>query len=149
MPDVWEIVVKMIELTVATCIVAVISEAITEILVTSSLMDVIGLRPWAVNNAIPADGNYDNVRWYHRAIHKLLTCGYCVSVWSSFLLTWALPGDYFGLMFYDNFFLKAMLLHRLSNLVHVIYELCRRGRVTTVDLSIKHDVSMTHNERDE
>jgi hypothetical protein len=39
-------------------------EAITEILVSSVLLDVIGLRPWVRNLAVPASGDFESVRIY-------------------------------------------------------------------------------------
>lgn len=61
-------------------------------------------------------------------VHALVSCGYCVSVWVACF--WTL---YLGLPYW---FIMAFIIHRLSNWLHVLYELCRRGRVKTVDLKM-------------
>ena len=55
---------------------------------------------------------------------KLLSCGYCLSVWVSFTVCWAVPGDIIKNLYDSPYayvfdcFVKALVLHRLSNLFH-------------------------------
>lgn len=137
MPDMWHVLICLIQFAGGAITLAIVVEAVTEIFVASALIDIIGLRPWAVRKALPKDGDYSQVYWYHRILHKLLTCGYCLSVWTAAICAWALPGGYFGLLLWDNILVKIFLLHRLSNWCHVYYELFRRGRVNSMDLEIK------------
>lgn len=133
MPDLWYVLAILIPFAAAVAAAMVVTEAVTEFLVASSLLDVIGLRPWAAGLAIPEDGDYTKVWWYHTALHKLLTCGYCASWWVALAVSLTIPGGYLGLLPWDNLLFKAFLVHRLSNYWHVHYELARRGRVNTVD----------------
>ncbi len=137
MSDMWNIFGTLTQFIVGISVISIVVEAITEILVTSSLLDIVYLRPWISKRALPPDGNYDNVKWYDTALYTLLTCGYCSSVWVSAGLVWFVPGGYFGLLPWDNVFIKIFLLHRISNQLHVWYELARRGRVNTIDLELK------------
>ncbi len=139
----------MIDFLLGLICVTIATEAITEILASSKLLDIIGIRPWASRKALPFDGDYTKVRWYHTALHTLLTCGYCTSVWvSMFFSSWFVPGDYFGLLPWNNIIIKIFLIHRLSNLFHASLQLLMRGRVNTSDLSIKHSIEYSEsNER--
>jgi hypothetical protein len=47
---------------------------------------------------------------------RLLSCGYCFSVWVSFAASWTL-GPITGVLWLD-IILKTFLLHRLSNIFH-------------------------------
>lgn len=124
---------SLCEFVTALVILVVSVEAITEILVSSVLLDIIGLRPWISKIVLPDDGDFSNVRWYHHALHKLLTCGYCASVWVAFCAAWAMPGDYFGLLPWNNIIIKTFVIHRFANWLHMVYELIRRGRVHTTE----------------
>ena len=84
-------------------------EAVTEILVDSEIF--LKLRNWLAKKS--------------DFINSLIGCGYCMSVWVSFSICWAVPGTIVGRMIPDNTyvfladcFIKAMVLHRLSNLIH-------------------------------
>lgn len=139
----------MIESIVATILAWIMTiiaiEAITEILVTSALLDIIGLRTWATNKAMPPDGDFSKARWYHAALYKLMTCGYCTSVWMSFAAAWLLPGEWFAIYPLDNVVIKAFALHRLSNLAHVLFELMKRGRVRTYDVTLNNNEVKSNN----
>ncbi len=141
MLNLWDILAVLTQFTVGLIFLAIAVEAITEILVSSKLLDIIGIRTWAANRVVPLDGDYSKVRWYHVALHKLLSCGYCASVWVAGAFAWCLSGDYFGLLPWDNIAIKIFLLHRLSNAWHVRYELVKRGRVDTADIKMSLEVS--------
>ena len=61
-------------------------------------------------------------------VDKLTSCGYCCSVWVAGVISAIEPA------YFNNVFLDAMLLHGLSNLYHVLYELTRRGRINSYDI---------------
>lgn len=124
---------------VAAWLIAILAvEAITEIVVASDFPIFLQFRNWLGVWALPDDEEaLKQVRWYQTFLQKLFTCGYCFSVWVAFLVVWFLPGGYLGMWPLDNFVLKLFALHRLSNWLHVFYELVRRGRVHTVDKEVK------------
>jgi len=109
------------------------TEAITEILVASELFD--GLRRSIAQLAYPIDEPTNGPQPGWVWLNKLTTCGYCMSVWVAAGVVWFLPGDYFGIV--DNVIVKGFALHRLSNWLHVTYELVRRGRARTYDIELK------------
>lgn len=67
-------------------------------------------------------------------IDKLTSCGYCCSVWVSAGVSFIAEARFF-----DNFIMNTMLLHGLSNLYHVLYELVKRGRVHSYDINLKQE----------
>jgi hypothetical protein len=67
-------------------------------------------------------------------IDKLTSCGYCCSVWVSAGVS-IIPEA----RFFDNYIMNTMLLHGLSNLYHVLYELVKRGRVHSYDINLKQE----------
>lgn len=84
-------------------------EAITEIIVSSTIF-------FRVRNWIAKKSNF---------LGELTNCGYCMSVWVSAPIGWALPGDIFlhafpgseTAMIFDCI-LKVFILHRVSNVFH-------------------------------
>lgn len=76
-------------------------EAVTEILVDSQIFE--GLRDWL----------YQNFEF----LHKLISCGYCLSVWVAGSIAWALPGMITG-YFIPDMIIKLFVLHRASNGLH-------------------------------
>ena len=81
-------------------------ESITEIVVSSDLF--VSIRNWIAK--ISKFGG------------SLISCGYCMSVWMSISIAWALPGnvipgDHAGFLIF-NIVIKIFILHRLSNIFH-------------------------------
>ena len=81
------------------CVVAV--EAVTEIVVTSEIF----LR---LRNFIAKISDF---------FGGLVGCGYCLSVWISASIAWALPGVVTDIWCID-FIIKVFVLHRASNALH-------------------------------
>jgi hypothetical protein len=50
---------------------------------------------------------------------KLLSCGYCFSVWVS-IIGWFMPGTITNIYILDGI-LRVFLLHRLSNVIHEFF----------------------------
>lgn len=97
----------MIIIIIIAIIIA--TEAITEIIVSSVLLEPLRDRlkkfkkwPWS---------------WLAYLIH----CGYCSSVWVSFILVLPLPRIDILPIFFDVC-IKAMVVHRMSNLVHELFK---------------------------
>jgi hypothetical protein len=63
--------------------------------------------------------------------YKLISCGYCTSVWVAAGISIALPKPVEGIL---GWVLCVFVVHRASNLIHVIYELIKKGRVKTFDI---------------
>lgn len=144
----------IIQFLFALLLIVIAVEAVTEILVQSSLLDIIGLRGFlhrrVLADAAPArsDGLFRRLaHLLYRLAHALVTCGWCTSVWVSGLFSWFLPGDYFGLLPWDNIVVKWFLVQRLSNYLHDAYKLMANGRVHTVDL--EHKVTVTVRREDD
>lgn len=76
-------------------------EAVTEILVASQIFQ--GFRDWLFQNL--------------ESLHKLVNCGYCLSVWVAGIIAWALPGIVTG-YFIPDMVIKLFVLHRASNGFH-------------------------------
>lgn len=128
-------------------LLAVATEAVAEIVTSSSLTQPV--RNWLSTKAFPVDSPPSNTFIQHFIvfISKLVSCGYCASVWiGAFFALWApLLIDAFVLRALEapsaivivvNWLCLAFLIHRLSNWLHVVYELVRKGRVKTYDLSV-------------
>lgn len=88
----------------------IVVEAVVEIVVESELF-------FKFRNFI-----YKNSEFFG----KLISCGYCFSVWVSMPFAFVLPGELFQIQF-DNIYgylidslCKIFILHRLSNLFHSI-----------------------------
>lgn len=101
------------------CIVAV--EALTEIIVASDIAT--RFRTWFYNlNDFTA---------------KLISCGYCLSVWVSMPFALVVPNgftDYFIL----NWVISVLILHRLSNATHGVIGFITNGAVPEFVLNLVH-----------
>jgi hypothetical protein len=115
-------------------IISIVIEAITEIIVESEFPLALWAREFATGFAIPKDDDLSKIKWYHNFFYKLLTCGYCCSIWIAFGCSFFIPD--FQLNILNNIVVKTFLLHRLSNWWHSAFELFRRGRVHTYDLNV-------------
>jgi len=58
----------------------------------------------------------------YNKIHELLDCGYCMSVWIGWFFGILLFNEYLLLNKYIDWFFIGLLLHRLSNFLHNIYD---------------------------
>lgn len=103
------------------------AERITEVISSGEIFS--PFRAWLANKAY-SDGIKINKEYVF--LHKMITCGYCLSHWTSLLFVFVLPGDYFSILMLAKWF----ALVGLSNLYHSIYELIRRGRVFTADIKL-------------
>jgi hypothetical protein len=76
-------------------------EAFTEIIVNGDIFQ--DLRGW-ISRKSPFYG-------------MLVTCGYCLSVWTSMLFAGSIPFKIVPYVVFD-YIIKLLVLHRLSNVVH-------------------------------
>jgi len=116
----------------------VATERATEILVSAKITEWIRNKVKSIAYQVdkPPDDSY--IQYFKIMLDYLITCGYCVSVWI---------GGFFALFcekyfdnVYVNWFVMTLFLHGMSNIYHVIYELIRRGRVSTHDVLLKVSV---------
>lgn len=101
-------------------------EALTELITSSSIM--FPIRDWFSK---PPDETKKlrcpirrSFRWLRGFIGELLNCGYCTSVWVALLLAHFAPtGKCVGCVLYawPIFFIKVLVIHRLSNIVHELF----------------------------
>jgi hypothetical protein len=129
----WDVWSNLALLIVTAGIVAIAVEALTEIITSSELFT--WIKAPLGRRALPDDPQ--QLHWYWTMLYKLLSCGYCFSVWAAFGLAWVLPGEWFGLLPWDNLLVKWLLLHRLSNWWHIAYMLYQRGRIVPQDILLK------------
>lgn len=122
-------------------IIAIATEAISEIITSSYLTDSLRRR-WKEFTYPEDQPPKDNTIQYIKVfIDTLISCGYCVSVWVSAILSLSVifTSDRLNLInipFLD-WVICTFVTHRVSNWVHVIYELVRRGRVQTHDIAVR------------
>lgn len=94
----------MIEAVAAFTLLMICVEAITEILVASSIF------------AKPREF----IARRSGLLGELVHCGYCTSVWVSAAVAWIIPLWYWALVphFWVSYLVTLFVLHRLSNLFH-------------------------------
>jgi hypothetical protein len=113
-------------------LLAIIVERSTELITSSEISNMIfknRLKSYLFDPSAPP---YDSLlRRFLLFFDKVTSCGYCCSVWVAFVVTIFSP-VYFDVLIFD-----VVLLHGLSNLYHVLYELLRRGRINTYDVDLK------------
>ena len=70
-------------------------------------------------------------------IDKVTSCGYCCSVWIALFFTF-----FEDARFFSNPLINVLALHGFSNIIHILYEFCRRGRVHTYDINLACKIDM-------
>lgn len=126
----------MIEIIIILILLSIATEAITEILTSSALTDPV--RMWWKRYTYRTDTPPKNsfLQKIKVFIDKLISCGYCTSVWISGLSCVFGQPSILNNEFW-NWVLCTFVVHRTANWLHVIYELVRKGRVKTHDLLVK------------
>ena len=108
-------------------------EAVTEIITASEITNPI--RSWwkkyTYKLDIPPDDTF--IQKVKIFLDKLISCGYCTSVWVAMPLAFFSPFTLSVIWW----MIMVFVIHRLSNWLHVVYELVRKGRVNTHDLLVK------------
>lgn len=128
----------MAQFILVMVVISIVVEAVTEIITSSELTK--PLRGWwsRLTYSIdepPQDTYYQSFKiWFD----KLIGCGYCTSVWvAGFFNIWSpnvLTGDNFV-----DWLINTFSTHRIATWIHVIYELVRKGRVQSHEISLKLD----------
>lgn len=90
----------------------ILVEAITEIVTKSEIFE--PLRAYIFRRAKNS--------FFFTWLHKLLDCGYCFSMWSGMLISILFLRDVFMLHWSIDWFIMAIVLHRLSNMFHNIMD---------------------------
>lgn len=94
----------MIEHCIQWVLSIIAVEAVTEIIINGEIF-------LPVRNALSKMSDF---------LRKLLSCGYCSSVWVAASIAWALPGAATGYPVVD-IIIRIFVLHRLSNLAHELF----------------------------
>lgn len=109
-------------------------ERTVEIIVDSKIFA--PLRNFIAHRAIPEDGASANPIW--KFLYDLTSCGYCLSVHVAIFYT-----IFFRIRYVQsdivNFLVNVMVLHGLSNLLHVVYMIIYRGQVKYVHVTMKDE----------
>ena len=112
-------------------LLALAVEAVTEILTSSELTEPFRLvwKRYTYPDGQPSTGFGQYVKVW---LDKLITCGYCTSVWVAAFFAVLVP------MLFESAFVNwlcfVFVLHRLANWIHIIFELIKKGRIKTYDL---------------
>lgn len=129
---------EMIESVIIILLLVIASEAVAEIITSSELTDPWrgAWKKWTYNEDNPPKDTY--FQHFKVFVDKLVSCGYCTSVWTSgFFAIWAPAVFDISII---NWLVATFVIHRLSNWLHVLYELIRKGRVKTHDMLIKVEI---------
>lgn len=123
---------------IAAIILAIIAtEATTEILVESNIFA--PLRSKIASKAYPEDPQKLSNSWLF--INSLINCGYCLSVWVSFfyviILNVVQP---LGL---PVSLLLVFSIHRLSNWMHIAFQVFKYGRVKSYEVEWRRENGRT------
>jgi len=116
-------------------LMSVVVEAVTEILTASELTEPLRKtwKVWTYPTDRPPPKSL--LQFFKVWVDKLVSCGYCTSVWvAGFFGIWA-PKIDFGSWFI-NWIVIVFILHRVATWVHVVFELVKKGRVKTYDLEV-------------
>ena len=89
----------------------ILTEAVTEIITKSNLFSPI--REFFFNRRSNALFNW---------VHDLLDCGYCTSVWIGWFFAVLFFNEELFVNKYIDWFFVGLFLHRLSNLLHNVYD---------------------------
>lgn len=111
----------------------VATERAVELIIDSKIFEPlrIKIKRWAYPDAPPEDNIWQHLRVM---VDYLFNCGYCLSVWVGAIFAIFTPPVFeSGVV---NWLVSTLVLHGGSNIYHVVYELLRRGRVKTYDVSI-------------
>jgi len=113
-------------------LLVIVTEATTEIIVDSKIFSEIRFR--IRKKAFPEQPGSSNPIFVFVA--ELISCGYCTSVWVA--MWWSLfAPSFFKFGFIINWVIMGMVIHRLSNWLHVVYSLVKKGRIKTYDIELK------------
>jgi hypothetical protein len=120
-------------------LLALAVEALTELTVAAKIFDPI--RNWIFDRAFPQfpNGEPKKPSRFWTFIVDLTKCGYCVSVWPSFPFAFFAPSWFEGgfLSWCACLMVNWMVIHRLSNWIHILYARMQKGRVLTYDIELK------------
>ena len=117
------------------------SEALAELIVDSKFSAKFFRDPWKKwtypIDKPPPDTYFQRFKVF---VDELWSCGYCTSVWTSGFLALFVSLD--GPRALVNnvlvcWLISTLIIHRISNWTHAIFEIVRRGRVRTHDLLVR------------
>ncbi len=115
-------------------LVSVAVEAATEIITSSDITS--PFRSYIKNLVFGDEPTISYKQYFLSFVDKVLSCGYCASVWVSAFFAFMAPINVTFNVFF-NFILTTLVVHRLSNWVHVVYQIIKKGRVKTYDILYK------------
>lgn len=116
-------------------LLALATERAVELIVDSKIFD--GprnyIRRWALPD-VPYSSTYGRLKLM---LDYLVHCGYCVSVWVGGFFALFAPSIFSNT--FINWLVLLLVLHGLSNLYHVIFQLIYKGRIWTFDVLTRND----------
>lgn len=126
--------IDILQLITSISLLSLAVEAITEIITSSDIMS--PLRQWIKDKAYTYPPSDNTITRSYAWLDKLISCGYCTSVWiSGALCIWS-DIKIVGYAVIDTV-IVVFAVHRLSNWLHVAYELIRKGRVGSMEVDVR------------
>ena len=121
---------------VSIFLLSIAVEAATEILTSSELTNPLRKKwkKWTYPLDAPPEDTY--IQHFKVWFDKLISCGYCTSVWVAGFFGIFTPKLDLG-HWIINWLIITFVLHRLATWIHVIYELVKKGRVKTYDFEVQ------------
>lgn len=120
----------MLHLILIYIIASIAVEAISEIITSSDIT--FGFRSYIKKLAFPDEPS--SHKYFAKSvgfIDRLISCGYCTSVWVAAALSVGIPKMLDGPI---GWVMCIFVLHRISNFIHVVFELVKKGRVKSYDI---------------
>jgi hypothetical protein len=127
--------VKSLTDLIVIALLALATEAVTEILTSSELTE--PFRSWWKRFTYPIDTPPPNTstQRFYVWFDKLISCGYCTSVWVAGFFSLFCPPLVDNWI--SNWLCTVFIVHRLANWLHVCFKLLQKGRVNTHDFLVK------------
>jgi len=120
-------------------LLVIATEAVTEILTTSDIFDPVRqrIKRWVYTFEGPPPVTY--YQSFKVFCDKLIGCGYCTSAWVAVIICF-ITRPYtvaeFNVHWTVYCFGIGIIVHRLSNMYHIIFQLLKKGRVEACDLEV-------------
>jgi len=115
---------------------AVAVEAVVEIIIDSEIFAEV--RAYIKDLCYPAEPRANaRVAYCFYKLNYFANCGYCMSVWIAAFAAIFCSVRLSGYWFVD-WILSLFIIHRVSNLYHVLFMLIKHGRVHTITGELNH-----------
>lgn len=120
---------------IVLALLALATEAVSEILTSSELTEPFRSRWKKFTYPLDEPPSDTGFQKFCVWLDKLISCGYCTSVWVAGFFSLFCPPLVENWVF--NWLCTVFIVHRLANWLHVCFKLLQKGRVDTHDFLVK------------